>query len=107
MADRPVLPAPDRDAAGRIVAERVVLLDERCGGGGELVGDFIDNALREVEVDPAKGVADSPEEEGQAVAGAFCIGFVGGDCRPGEDGVTEASEPGKGGLLDFRFDEGV
>jgi len=49
MADRPVLPVIDRYAVGQVAVKRVVLLDERCGGGGgELAGGLIGGALREV-----------------------------------------------------------
>jgi len=71
----------------------MVVLDERCGGGcGEFADGLIDGALREVGVDPAERVADSPGEEGLVIVGALLARFAGGDLRPGEDGVAETGK---------------
>jgi hypothetical protein len=93
VAGPPVLPVLDRDAVGQVAVERMVVLDERCGGGcGEFADGLIDGALREVGVDPAERVADSPGEEGLVIVGALLARFAGGDLRPGEDGVAETGK---------------
>lgn len=93
VAGPPVLPVLDRDAVGQVAVERMVVLDERCGGGcGEFADGLIDGSRREVGVAPAERVADSPGEEGLVIVGALLARFAGGDLRPGEDGVAETGK---------------
>ncbi|MFA7168524.1 MAG: hypothetical protein WC096_06455, partial [Sphaerochaetaceae bacterium] len=52
----------NRDAVGQVAVKGMVVLDERCGGGGgELADGLIGGALREGGVDPAERVADPLE----------------------------------------------